>query len=371
MMPGMIISPTYQRPSSLVLSRRTTLLLAFAALAACATTPADNIAAPAAPLPGVAIEGRYALDAGRPLFGFPGAKLVTDAPGSVRLLGHAGGERVSLDVRVDDGPWERVDLPAGRVRITLGPDRPHRLTLIRRNEHWQGPLRIDSLHSHAGPLSAPALPGRRLLFIGDSITAGAGVDVGVEDRGEGKPLDNARAAFPRLLGDRLDAQVHQIAYGGRGALRDWQGLLSGTDGMLNAPAFYPLAVPDADAAFSNRWDPARFVPDAVVIGLGTNDFNTGVPGEDAFVAAYAGLIRQLRSDYPGVPVLILNSPMTGGERADALQRYLDRVAREAGAERLDTQLYVGRASVVGHPTDAQHALIADEIEPVLRRMLGL
>ena len=338
-------------------------------LAACAQAAAPTSAPLPNPLERVAVDGRYALTEDGAVFGFPGAKLELDAPGRVVMDVEAMGEQVALDVAVNDGPFERIDLAPGDQTLTLGPDGPHRLTLVRRNEDWQGALRVRSVSSPAGPLGpAPALPGLRLLFIGDSITAGAGTDVAHEDAGLGKPLDNARLAFPRVLGERLGAQVHQVAYGGRGVIRDWRGYPTGREGVLNAPAFYGLATPGLDAP----WDPQAFVPDAVVVALGTNDFNTGVPDQGFFVDSYAAFLGALRADYPDAPILVLNSPMTGGDKGETLMRYLDRVAARAGdnVHRLDTQRYEGRPSVVGHPTDAQHQAIADEIEPVLRALLG-
>ncbi len=49
-------------------------------------------------------------------------------------------------------------------------------------------------------------------------------------------------------------------------MRDWQG----RSDTLNAPQFFRLAIPD------ERLNPAdlnAYVPDAVVVSLGTNDFN--------------------------------------------------------------------------------------------------
>ena len=337
-------------------------------LCACSQTPEPV-------LPGVAIEGRYAVEGGAVVFGYPGTRMVVETSGPVTFELESRGDLGALDYRVDDGPWERVDLARGPQTLSLGPARLHRLEVVRRNEDWQGPLVV---HSASTPLGfapgTPELPDTKILFIGDSITAGAGTDVAHEDAGLGKPLDNARLAFPRVLAERLPAQVHQVAYGGRGALRDWRDNETGDtadDGqvVLNMDAYYSRAVPSLEAP----WDARQWVPDAVVIGLGTNDFNSGVPGGDSFVDAYLGLVEQVRADAPGIPILILSSPMTGGDKGAAMRAQLDAVAERAGkgVQRLDTGLYAGRPSVVGHPTDAQHVQIANEIEPVLRAMLGL
>ena len=345
-------------------------LAAALILAACSLPAIDT---EAVPLPGVTVEGRYAETPDGVVFGYPGTRLLMEAGGPVTFNLDSRGTLGALDVRVDDGPWERVDLAEGAQMLPLGPDRPHRLEVVRRNEDWQGPLVVRSVSTPRGFTDSPALPDTKVLFIGDSITAGAGTDVAYEDAGLGKPLDNGRLAFPRVLAERLPAQVHQVAYGGRGALRDWRGNASGDtaeDGqvVLNMDAYYGRAVPSLEA----EWDAGQWVPDAVVIGLGTNDFNSGVPEGDSFVDAYLGLIEQVRADAPDAPILILSSPMTGGAKGEAMRAQLDAVARRAGAgvHRMDTGIYAGRPSVVGHPTDAQQISIADEIEPVLRELLS-
>ena len=324
--------------------------------------------APRGPLSGVSVEGRFERAGDALRFGFPGARISFNAPGPVTLDVESTGSKGALDIRLPGQVWERRDLRQGRQTLTLPIAAPGRVEIVRRNESWQGDLilhGVTPLHGTLGP--APALPTRKILFIGDSITAGAGTDVSVEDAGLGKPLDSARLAFPRILGDRLDAQVHHVAYGGRGIVRDWRGYPTGRDGVRNAPDFYERAAPDGET----EWRAERFKPDAVVIGLGTNDFNEGVPDRSFFVDSYADFLATIRADYPGVPILLLNSPMTGGDKGRTLEGYLDRVAEVAGegVHRLNTARYEGRPSVVGHPTDAQHIAIADEIEPVLRTLI--
>jgi formate dehydrogenase major subunit len=61
-----------------------------------------------------------------------------------------------------------------------------------------------------------------------------------------------------LVARRLGAQCHLVSYGGRGIIRDWQGIRD----TRNAPVFYELALPDDPAV---RWDHMRYVPDAIGI----------------------------------------------------------------------------------------------------------
>ncbi|MCC5025624.1 MAG: hypothetical protein J6386_23870 [Candidatus Synoicihabitans palmerolidicus] len=80
----------------------------------------------------------------------------------------------------------------------------------------------------------------------------------------------------------MSAQVHIVAYGGRGLTRTWNGRMD----EANAPAFFERSLPDdVDAV----WVHADYQPDAVVIMLGQNDFRQGVLTEDEFVPAYVNV----------------------------------------------------------------------------------
>ena len=93
-----------------------------------------------------------------------------------------------------------------------------------------------------------------------------------------------------------------VGYGGRGVIRDWQGIRN----INNAPQFYELALPDDPSCL---WQQNSYEPDAIAICLGTNDFNQGVPDENEFVNAYVEFIRKIRRDSPNARIFLLDSPM--------------------------------------------------------------
>lgn len=58
---------------------------------------------------------------------------------------------------------------------------------------------------------------------------------------------------------------------------------------------------DSYSGFDNSWDFSKWIPDIVVVLLGSNDFFTGTlvePSEDTFVSAYVELLRKIRISYP-------------------------------------------------------------------------
>jgi len=332
---------------------------------------------------GVVIEGRSATTTdGSVRLGFPGVGLrcIADtARLALVVTAHKGqwptGEGPSdsfIDVQVDGGAPRRVRLALGRQEVVLyqGPPGRHRVDVTRRTESWQGLMDVHGLlQADDRPLSAPPLPARRLMFIGDSITCGAGLDVARDSAEAGPQTSDATRAFGKLLAARFDAQCHLVSYGGRGLIRDWQGLSD----INNAPVFYERALPDDPNA---PWEHRRYVPHAIGICLGTNDFNQGIPDREAFVGAYERFVRKLQHDAPGAAILIIDSPMTDdspdrGPRATVLRGYLDAVVQRIGDPRVrHAPLRKARARASdAHPIAEDHVDIADQLEPHLRAVL--
>src|SRR5215813_8417996 len=102
----------------------------------------------------------------------------------------------------------------------LGPG-PHTVEVVKRTETWQGVLTFTGVRLGTGAeLAAPLpLPTRKLLFIGDSVTCGAGVDNYPFCPSENNRHSNAYDAYSMLLSRRLDAQSVLVCYGGRGVVR--------------------------------------------------------------------------------------------------------------------------------------------------------
>jgi len=134
-----------------------------------------------------------------------------------------------FDYQVNGGGWTQQAVPAqGKFSYTLSfpnnEGRGMKVDIIRRTEAWQGDMIFKTAQASDGFIDPKPFSKTKLLFIGDSITAGAGTTFRYGENLEKVAASNARLAYPRVLADRLNAQVHQVAYGGRGLVRDWQGI---------------------------------------------------------------------------------------------------------------------------------------------------
>jgi lysophospholipase L1-like esterase len=126
-----------------------------------------------------------------------------------------------------------------------------------------------------------------------------------------------------------------------------------------------------------RWEHSRYVPDAVGIQLGTNDFNQGVPDQNEFVNAYVEFIQKVRRDAPNALIFVMDSPIVNddsvkGPRRTVLHAYLEQIVARTGSDRVMVAPLKHYPGVPGngHPTGRDHQAMAAELEPVLRRTLG-
>jgi hypothetical protein len=138
---------------------------------------------------------------------------------------------------------------------------------------------------------------------------------------------------------------------------------------------------------SPAWDPARFVPDAVMIGLGTNDFSPGDSDRpkmevDTFVAAYLKFIRRLRGYFPNAEIFCISSTMLGDHWPDAT--YKSATDQKAAITKVVDELNSGGDArvhkyvctpIVGmgcgtHPNTDQHAVLASQLGSSVAAVMG-
>jgi lysophospholipase L1-like esterase len=302
-------------------------------------------------------------------FGYPGVTLLLAVDGTRLAVDAAGGTRSLFDVIVDGKPAGTLRLAPEMKRYDIfkgAAPGPHKVELVHRGETWLGVASIARFTADGTFLAAPALPQRHMLVLGDSVTCGAVMERGADEK-DMPEWSNPRLSYGMLAARALDAQVQLVCYGGRGLVRSWNGR---TD-EFQLPAFYDLAI--ADAAHPVPWNQADYVPDLIVIAIGTNDFNPGIPERAAYVDAYTALLRRVLRDHPHAQVALTEGVLLDGDKKAALIGYLKEVMARVGDKRvhlLAPATYQPGDAVNGHPTTAQHADMLAEMLPQLRRIAG-
>lgn len=331
----------------------------------------------------VRIQGRVAVpEEGGRLLEYPGVEIEVRFRGrELRLEGVGVSGENWFNVTLDGAERPILGLPRGPFEVILAegldPETPHLLRMVRRNEAWQGRVRLDRFEvEDGGFLPPPPLPSRKLMVIGDSITCGQGVDWIPPDAIEGNHNANAEGTYGWLLAKIFGTQIQFVSYGGKGLIRDWEGK---TD-VVRAPQFFERTSPDAP---DSSWDHDRYHPDLVIVMLGTNDFSRGVLPVDTYASAYVSFIERIRAVHPETKVLLVSSPIFEGEpdedgspgKGAVLEACLRETVKRLEAQGAD---YVAMA-IVGHypgtewdahPIAPQHRRIAADLMGPIEQLTG-
>ena len=254
----------------------------------------------------IAIMGRTELTDGKLHMGFPGItvrfafrgpaptlKLTGDTTNCFFNLACNGWDPVMIHLK--QGPNE-IPLPTGPA-----PKEGWMIEIVRRTESWMGTASFDGLILPEGCelLPAPAWPTRKLLFIGDSITCAEYNERFPPENDRSPRTTNVARSYGMLLAKWLSAQVHVVAYGGRGITRDW----AGKRDVNTVPVFFERSLPDDPAT---QWDHTRYQPDVIVINVGTDDDASILP-EAELTEAYTAFVQRVRAVHPNAFILISES----------------------------------------------------------------
>ncbi len=325
----------------------------------------------------ISYEGRTFVTAeGIVRLGYPGIIFRVNFNGTgLSMHSNTTSDELYLDVIVDGGTPVFLKVPKGENDVILVKgleSANHSLAVYKRVESYVGILDVISFTVTGDFLSPSQLPSRKLLFIGDSFTAGQAATV--EDGGPIDPSkairENARLSYARLLADVYHAQCHILAYAGRGLIRDWQG----NNTMRCAPQYYDYALPDDN---STRWNPESYIPDAIGICLGNNDFDTGIPDQTEYLTAFGEFISKIRRDAPDAWIFLITSPSLKDEPGRIPYRtvqkaYLDELVRRVGDQKIQVIQISHYEGVPGdwHPGGTAHRAVVKELEPYLSKTLN-
>lgn len=261
----------------------------------------------------------------------------------------------------------------------------HTVSLYKRTETSQG-TQIFCGFSFWGTDSVPPLPipQRRLEFVGNSITCGYGVmdscGVGATCPSFTTTGEDHYHTYAAIAARALGAEDQTICWSGMGLYRNYMAA-SGSDPTM--PIMWKYAQPVlhfSDTVSAAAWDYSLYVPDAVVINLGTNDFSTGIPPQNEFVQTYVDFIHQIQAQYgSAIPILLLLGPMLSNTSPTAngstMEKYLDETIAQTGSTVHKLVLTEMQPTILGvgadwHPNQAQSRLNAGELESKLRSILG-
>ncbi len=332
-------------------------------------------------------------DPKRPVFSAPGVvvKAAFHGTGAAVLLEDEflyGFGRNYYDAVIDGTTVVKIAPEHAVTRYEVAVDLPeadHTLELVKRTEASVGKCTFLGFEFSGSILPAPPAPTRRLEFIGDSITCGAGIEGVIHSDacladGWGQPTNNARLTYAADIARAYNAEYHLSSVSGIGLVRNY------------SFKYDARPMPDVyDELFfeqigSARWDPALYVPDALVIALGTNDFSPGdsdrpMMAVAEFADAYVSFIKKLRAYFPQAHIFCVSSPMLGDGWPAGYHSLSDQKAsitqvvdgfNSADDDRVHKYFMPSLVNMgcASHPDVSQHQQLADVLGPVIAATLG-
>lgn len=344
---------------------------------------------------GILFSGRIDFsDAKKPVFSAPGVAIQarfygTDAAVLLEDEFKWGTNRNYYDAVIDGTTVVKVAPDRAVTRYEVAADLPegeHTLALVKRTEASIGKCTFLGFEFAGAILPAPPRPARRLEFIGDSITCDTGMEALINstqctEDGWGQPYNNARLSYEAVLSRNLNAEYHLNAVSGIGLVRNY-GFQYDARPMLDV--YDSLFFEQTD---SPLWDPKLYVPDALVIALGSNDFSPGdserpIMEVDVFVNAYVEFIHKLRQDFPDAHIFCVSSPILGDnwptpayksatDQKTAITHVVDQLT-QAGDSKVHKFFSI---PIVGmgcgsHPDTNQHQQMADQLGRIIAGVMG-
>ncbi len=328
-----------------------------------------------------------------PAFSFPGVSVKAKFQGSaidVVIKDYSTGTAITTNyftVVIDGNVHKIVRVNSTDTLYTAArglSNTEHTIELFKRTEAVVGRSSFKGFRilENTSLLSVSAAT-RKVEFIGDSFTCGYGNDTSYAtgtNSGFHSVYENNYTAWGAIVARELGAQYHCTAYSGRGMYRNSTGSTSGT-----VPLFYNRIHPDNPAPL---WDASRYVPDLIVIHLGTNDFaqeQLGVPNmldSAQFVNAYINFVNTLRGHYASasvictVPNSMTDSYPAGLKSYTRIKNYHQAVVDHfitGGDTKVKYFELTPQTAPYGedwHPSNATHASMAAQIKPFIKTLMS-
>lgn len=246
----------------------------------------------------------------------------------------------------------------------------HKLVLWKRTEASQGEAQFLGFSFGSGKLlGAPAPLERKIEFIGDSITCAYGNEGTDKSQPFTPKNENSYLSYAAITARSLNASANIIAWSGIGITMNY----GGAGGPLIQDR-YPLTLPNSGVT----WDFKNYIPQAVVINIGTNDFSTVTPDKTKFITNYKNLVAKVRSNYPNAHIFCTIGPMLWGTGLESCRSYVNEVVNDfttKGDSKVYFMEYPQQSESNGygedwHPSLKTHQLMADQLTDEIKSKLG-
>jgi lysophospholipase L1-like esterase len=264
----------------------------------------------------------------------------------------------------------------------------HNVTFVKRTQSEIGNCEFLGFEFKGEILTPDPKPSRKIEIIGNSISCGEGVDAttATDCNNWGIPFHNAYKTFGPMLAKQFNAEYHITGKGGIGVVKNCCGDTVNSTAETMPRRYTRLYLQDAA---SPVWDVSRFVPDVIILELGTNDFwvtaySPAAMDSSVLTPVYINFVSTLRGYYPNAEIFCISSPLLGDgypagtNNATQLKKSLAGVEGhfQAISDTKVHKIYISNsgsnasANSCWHPNEAGQQIMANEIAPYIQSLLG-
>lgn len=222
----------------------------------------------------------------------------------------------------------------------------------------------------------------RIEFIGDSITCGYGTDDDDLSHTFSTATEDVTKAYAYCTAQMIDADYSMVSYSGYGV---YSGFVDESIDTRNTselvPPYYTLVgysrgTYKGNAITMTDWDFRNFVPEIIVLNLGTNDnsYCRSKPEREAeFMESYRDFVTLVREKNPEAYILCTYGLMNC-ELIPSIEETINRYRQASGDERisflpLPTQTDADGYVVDYHPSLGTHRKAADIVTAKIREII--
>lgn len=205
----------------------------------------------------------------------------------------------------------------------------------------------------------------KIEFIGDSITCGYGVDDPNRNNHFNVETEDGSKTYAYKTAEKLNADFAMVSHSGWGVVSAYTGNGEKNEGGL-LPKVYEKLSFTYGSFFGQKpqeidWDFSKYVPDVVVINLGTND-NSYVKGNsdkaEEFKSGYVDFIKTVRKNNPDA-YIICSLGLMGQDLFPQIDKAVSEYSAATGDKKIcslqfDVQNAADGICADWHPSEATH-----------------
>lgn len=256
------------------------------------------------------------------------------------------------------------------------------VTVIKLSEAAMSTVGIQEIVVDAAGVIKPTPDNsRKIEFIGDSITCGYGIDDEHELHSFSTATEDITKSYAYITAQQLQADYSMVSYSGYGIITGY----TETGHKLTThllPDYYEK-VGKSEGKFDDvllpqdiRWDFNTFVPDLIVINLGTNDDSYTKDDTDKqteYAEEYVRFLTLVRRNNPCAPILCTLG-MMGGRLYPFVETAVSEFKQKTGdtnitAMKFDEQLAADGYAADFHPSKATQLKAANTLTAHIRELL--